>query len=130
MTIHSSKILGYLHPSREKVDVRKADGKRVFTADISQIIVLGQENAIVGVINPRKSWLEYVMLIVPEVRARKLAGISNGSKKLTPIPRAEDSKTFFREGATYMLHMPHCATFGPLVQNARTGHLELDPILA
>ncbi len=79
-------------------------------------------------INPRKSWLEYAMLIVPEGRARKLAGIATGSKRIQPLPRAEDSKTSIREGATYRLVGRHCAAFGPLVQNARTGHLELDPI--
>ena len=130
MVIHSSKILGFLHPQRQQVDVLKPNGELSFKADISQIVTLGQQNAIVGVIHERKSFLRYVMLIVPESRARKLAGVSTGSKPMKQLPRAEDCKTSFRQGATYMLHLPHCAAFGPLVENSRTGHLELDPILA
>jgi hypothetical protein len=130
MVIQASQILSFIHPQREKIDVRKSNGDHAFTANIAQIITLGQGKAIVGVIHERKSFLRYVQLIVPEIRARKLAGIASGSKSMEPLPRAEDSKTSFRAGATYMLHMPHCAAFGPLVENARTGHLELDPILA
>jgi len=130
MVIHSSKILSFLHPSREKICVRKPDGDLSFIADVSQIVTLSRLNAVAGIINQRKSYLDYVMLIVPESRARKLAGIATGSKPMQKLPRAEDSKTSYREGATYLLHMPHCAAFGPLIKNSRTGHLELDPILA
>jgi len=106
------------------------NGSLAFVADISQVVSLVHGRSVQGVVAPKKRELRYLQLIVSVGVARKLAGIAGGSKRIQPLPSAEDSKTFFREGPTYSLHLPHCATFDPLIRNLRPESIELDPILA
>ncbi len=130
MVIKADKVFGFIHPNREKVDVRKPNGDLAFTATLDQVMTLCKANAVIGEVQERKAWLRYLMIIVPEIRARKLAGLATGSRPIQKLPRAEDSKTSYLEGATHLLHFKHCATFDPRIRNIQPDQLHADQLSA